>query len=809
MQHKSKATTGAWLGPLAVLAGMAMQLQQPVLWPGLSYAAALVLGSVGGWLAVRRPARYFVVLCALASASLGWGLAGSLGSQRCAARLHDSLQGVDLQVSGIVAGLPQPTGAGQGTRFVFEVREADQDGRPVVLPRLLLLSWYSGSFRPGASGSPEPAPDVRAGQAWRFTVRLKQPHGLFNPHARDHELWLFEQGIGATGQVRAAGPLAPRLIGAPDGGGWQRWRQRVRDAIQAEVTDPRAAGVLAALVVGDQAAIDDEAWEVYRLTGVAHLMAISGLHVTMFAWLAAVGVGRLWRLHGPLMLRWPAPSAARVGGLALATAYALFSGWGVPAQRTVCMLAVVTLMGGAGRRWPWPLVLLWAAVVVAAFDPWALLQPGFWLSFGAVALLMAAQPGQGPVAPPSQAGSRLRRLGAGMGRAARDGVRTQVHASVGLAPLSLLFFHQVSLVGLLANLVAIPLVTLVVTPLALLGVAWLRLWHAAAAVMQALDAWLVQLAGWPFASWAVAAAPAWALAAGCLAGLLAVLPLPLCWRLLALPLGLPLLMPQAPRPAAGHFEVLAADVGQGGAVIVRTAQHTLVYDSGPPYGSDTDAGERVLLPLLQALGEGQPDRLVLSHRDSDHVGGAGSLLRAFASLEVWSSLEPAHPLRAQMARHTDCLAGQAWWWDGVHFEVLHPFAGDRSPPLAPNRVSCVLKVSGGGHSALLPGDIERSEELRLVSALGAGLQAELLLAPHHGSKTSSSAPFLDAVQPRTVVFQAGWRNRFGHPASSVVARYDSRGIERIASPSCGAYRWADGHGECEREVRRRYWHHRP
>ena len=594
----------------------------------------------------------------------------------------------------------------------------------------------------------------------------------------------------------------------------------MRDRIQASVGDRRAAGVLAALAIGDQGAIERPDWDLFRNTGVAHLMSISGLHVTMFAWLAGLLVGAGWRRSPQAMLWLPVPSAMRWSGLGAALAYALFSGWGVPAQRTVWMLATVTLLASVGVRWPWTLVLLAAAVVVTALDPWALLQPGFWLSFAAVGLLMASTPShtvpgsaeRGNADGSDRAGAPAASTPAHrVVAAARDGLRTQLIATLGLAPLTLVFFQQVSLVGFAANLVAIPAVTLVITPLALLGSVAAPLWSAGAWSVEALVALLAWLGGRPGAVWTAAVAPAWASIAGLLGAVLLVLPLPWRLRLLGPLLALPLFAPPRELPAEGRFDLVAVDVGQGTAVLVRTRAHLLVYDAGPQYARDSDAGQRVLLPLLRARGEMRIDRLVLSHRDSDHTGGAQSLLSALPVGDVSSSLEPGHPLIALMPSPSRCEAGQGWDWDGVRFDVLGPRADAYAGAPKPNALSCVVRVSGGGRSALLTGDIEREQEAGLVAAYGPALRSDVLIAPHHGSRTSSSAGFLDTVQPVRAVFQAGYRSRFGHPAADVVARYRERGVVTLASPACGAWSWpAAGPpaGVCERDTVRRYWHAR-
>jgi len=510
------------------------------------------------------------------------------------------------------------------------------------------------------------------------------------------------------------------------------------------------------------------------------------------------------------MLWLAAPLAARWGGLVCAAGYAVISGWGVPSQRTILMLAVVTLLQSIGVRWPWGLVLLASAVAVTAIDPWALTQAGFWLSFAAVGLLMASSNGGsgtgGPRVDPV-AGWRgwPGRIGGHLG----GGLRTQVIATVGLAPLTLVIFRQVSLIGFAANLIAIPVVTLLITPLALLGMVSAPLWSFGAWVVGRLNDVLGWLVAWPGAVWMAPVAPPWAQFVGLVGAVLLVLPLPRRSRLLALPLLVPLLWPPLERPPAGSFELLALDVGQGTSVLIRTRSHLLVFDAGPQYSAESDAGERVLLPLLRARGETRIDRLVLSHRDLDHVGGARAVLAALPVDDVLSSLEDSHPLLAAASHTTRCEAGQSWTWDGVRFQILRPMTDDYLRTLKSNAMSCVLRVEGG-RSALLTGDIERDQEAALIATDAAGLRSDLLIVPHHGSKTSSSGAFLDAVRPDVAVFQAGYRNRYGHPAAEVLARYRARGIVIAVTTACGAFAWSSttpvADGRCERVSARRYWH---
>ena len=805
---------------LAWLAGVALHLQERALWPTAVYVGGTGLG-VLGLLAAWRWRRAFL-LGVLGAALAGASASGWRASLRMADGLAPTLEGADIVVTGIVASLPQQGAA--GLRFRFQVETAVVGAGTVTVPPLLALGWYKG-FHEDATLS-EPQRELRAGQRWRFSVRLRQPHGNVNPHGFDYELNLLEQGVRATGYIRD-GPT--QLLEPAAGFFVERLRQRVRDAIYASVADRRAAGVLAALAVGDQGAIDHEDWDLFRNTGVAHLMSISGLHVTMFAWLAGLAVAAVWRRSSRAMLWLPVPQAARWGGFVAALGYSVFSGWGLPSQRTVWMLATVTLLQAFGLRWPWLLVLLMAGVVVTVFDPWALLQAGFWLSFMAVSLLMVSSPSSvgddTDAAPATVAGWRgwPSRLGSHL----HGALRTQIIATLGLTPLTLVFFQQLSVVGFAANLLAIPLVTLVITPLALLGIMAVPLWAVGAWFVQRLVDALQWLGSMPGAVWTVSAAPPWAQLAGLAAAALLMLPLPWRIRALALLLALPLLLPPRTWPAEGGFDLLALDVGQGTAVLVRTRDHLLVYDSGPQYSRDSDAGQRILLPLLRARGETRVDRLMLSHRDSDHVGGARALLTGLPVSDLMSSLEAEHPLLGLATQATRCVAGQSWTWDGVRFDVLWPPAADYEGASRPksNALSCVLRVSGGGRSALLTGDIEREQENVLVRTYGSLLHSDVMIAPHHGSRTSSTAAFLDAAAPSTAVFQAGYRSRFHHPAPDVVERYRQRGIAVVVSPACGAWLWPAGaasgavsgagpgvgsgvgSGNCQRDLVRRYWLH--
>lgn len=756
-------------GLAGAIAGTALQLRQPVLWSIGLYGAAALFALVAWLLSGLLPAprhRAGLLLALVAGLAVGFAQTGWRAVDRLAGALAPALEGRDLILQGRVTGMPQRRDG--GLRFEFTT-----EGE-APLPRRLILSW------PDAVASPAP---LHVGEGWRLPVRLRAPHGTLNPHGFDYELWLFEQDIQATGSVRPA--PAPLRLQTPSWWEWplERAREAVRDRILERTGGSSAGRVVAALVTGDQSAIAPADWTVFRLTGVAHLMSISGLHVTMFAWLAAAVVGWLWRLSPRLMLRWPAQHAGLAGGVLLAALYAAFSGWGLPSQRTVWMLALAVLLRLSARRWPWPVAWLVVFALVVAIDPWGLMQAGFWLSFVAVAVLFATD--AGPVARPQGRGAALRRL-----------LREQGVVTFALAPLGLMLFQQVSVVGLAANLIAIPAVTLLVTPLAMAGIAVPACWDLAALAVEALRGVLAWASTLPGATFSAAAPPLWAAAAGVLGGMLLVMPGPWRWRLLGLPLALPVLLWKAEPVAPGDFEVLAADVGQGSAIVVRTAGHVLLFDAGPRYGPRSDAGERVLVPLLRALGL-RLDRLLLSHRDTDHTGGA-------------ESVRAAQPAVADFG--APCARGLRWRWEGVDFEVLHP-APEAAQPLAQrNADSCVLRIDNGRASALLTGDLEQAQELQLVQQKGDSLRTDLLIVAHHGSRSSSSLPWLRAVRPRVAVAQNGWRNPFGHPAPEVRARYLSEGIPFFESARCGAAHWRSTEPDavrCERVHAARYWHHRP
>ncbi len=778
------------------IAGTALQLQQVALWPLVVYGAIGASSSLGLWWFSRARHGFGVLMVAVC---LAISVTGMRASAFADLALAPSLEGRSLLLTGIVTGLPQRSD--QGQRFGFEVISALDGETEVSVPDSWLLGWY---------GVPVPR-DLVPGQTWRFQVRVKAPLGTVNPYGFDRERWYWSHGIGARGSVQTGRRASkPELVDQANGHWFDRARLWTRDRILKRVPDATQAGVLAALVVGDQAALSVPAWDLFRVTGVSHLMSISGLHVTLFAWCAVRLIRWLWqgvaRLWPCAVLAVSAPAAGTWGGLLLASAYAVFSGWGVPAQRTLLMLVIMMGLRLVGGRWPWILTWLLAMWCVVVLDPWSLLQSGFWLSFVAVGMLFAADPGSsGAPSSGRSANTQLPRAwyARATGALARL-VQEQAVVTMALAPLGLMLFGQFSVVGLIVNLLAIPWVTLVVTPLALCGAFAAPLWDLAAVSVQWM---LLLLDGAAAFSWASLFMPRAPFALAGLAvsgGVLAAVRWPLPMRMAGLLLAWPALLWMPPSPAEGTFEVLALDVGQGSSVLVRTAGHNLLFDTGPAYPSGGDAGRSIVVPTLKAMGI-DLDAVVVSHSDKDHSGGSLSVMTAFPMAHWLGASPPGKQSRA-------CHAGQGWEWDGVRFEVLSPYASDYGEGgkgrLSSNAMSCVVLVGAPGpQSALLTGDMDQARELRLITDRPE-LRTGLMLAPHHGSQTSSSPAFLNVVKPHTVVVQSGYLNPFRHPSKTVVQRYEARGIKWMATPGCGAAHWVSNTPEevvCQRALDRRYW----
>jgi len=769
----------------------------PPRWISVSLVCLAVVAGVSLLLRKSSPATWLTLSVALV---LGVSFATLRADWRMSQVLASVWEGRDIELIGIIDELPQADA--QGVRFAFAVEHV-LTPKATVPPRIA-LGWYKATIKELQG---EPLPTIHAGERWQLTVRLKRPHGYANPDGFDVEAWMLENEVRATGSVRGDEPN--RRLAANAGRPidyLNQLRDRLRERMQQALKDQRYSGVVIALALGDQRAIAESDWALFNATAVSHLLSISGAHVTLFATWVALAVFALWRRSPRLVSQMPAQLAAAIVAAIVAVAYAALSGFAVPAQRTCYMLVTAALALMLRRSLsPW-LILSWSLVVVLVIDPWAVLAVGFWFSFTAVAMLMYVTVG-------------------------RVGERpwwhtlliTQAAVTVGLAPLSIALFQQVSLVGPIANAVAIPLITMLVVPLTLV---WLIApIDLLLTIAHQLIAWLALGLQWlmtlPTPLWSQHAPQWWTVGLALLGSLVLLAPRGWPHRWLGLVWCVPLFAITPVRPAEGEFELTVLDIGQGTAAVVQTANHTMVYDTGPRWTDASDAGSRLIAPYLRAAGSSHIHGLVVSHLDIDHSGGAKSLLKSvpvdWMLTSVFAEAEIVKAANERSVKALGCAAGQSWVWDGVRFDVLHPDLDNYTEgKLKTNDRSCVVKVSTPRFSALLTADVEAMSEagiLERYAVTPAMLKSDVLLMPHHGSLTSSTPEFIEAVAPKIALINAGYRNRFGHPREAVLARYTARSIPVMRTDWHGAITLnsVDGVGKITkaREVRQRYWVDRP
>jgi len=763
-------------GTIAYLLGLLALYQLPQL-PEPTLQLLLWLASLLLWSLprCRRPGLWLLLF------AFGFSWAALDARQRLTPALQPALEGIPIEVTGVVDALPQRKG--RILRFVLAVEQASQlDGEAVQLPRRLRLAWYEGHPQ-----------TLAPGQRWQLRLKLKRPWSMRNPGGFDYEAWLFREGIGATGYVRSGGTnrMLDRVVG---GYSMMRLRHSLEQAIAAALDGHPMRGMVTALAIGERSAISDAQWEVLLASGTNHLVAISGLHVGLVAGLVFLLARVCWRRCPLCCLLLPAPRAASLLALLAALGYAALAGFSLPTQRALLMLGIVL----GALWWQRPVararVLLLALWVVLLVAPVSVLSAGFWLSFAAVSWILYGMSG------------RVRMAGLWW----RWG-RVQLLVAAGLLPLLLLFFQQGSLSSPLANLVAVPWVSLLVVPLTLSGVLVLGIIPAVGGALLGLAATLLEWM-WPLLQWISAMIPVLPLAVSVWALVPAIIGLlwlfaPHGWPLR--PAGVLLLLPllswRAEPPAPGTARFTLLDVGQGLAAVVQTQHHVLLYDTGPRYPSGFDTGDAVVVPFLREAGIRRIDTLVVSHAGNDHAGGARSVLQAIPAERVLSSIPPDDGRFA----HEPCVRGQGWHWDGVEFRILHP--ADTTLSGEKNDHSCVLWVRAGEQVLLLTADIEAPAEEALLRS-GQPLQAELLVAPHHGSKTSSTLGFVEAVAPQAVLFAVGYRNRYGFPHAEVVERYRRIGSAMYHTDRSGALRFSLGGAQLRplafRRERQRIWHSR-
>lgn len=632
-------------------------------------------------------------------------------------QLPKELEKQDLVITGTIVSLPIEDS--KATSFDFKVTSIPHHPK-------IKLNWYTHP------------PLLTPGDEWQLTVQLKRPHGLANPGSFDTEKWLFQNRIRATGSVKSGEKLASHPEQTP----FEFLRYQLREELNPILKPLPYGRVLLALTIGDQTGISDKHWDTLRATGTTHLISVSGLHIALVAGLVFVIVRLSWRgrLLAPIQ-------AAAIGAILAAFIYSALAGFAIPTIRSLIMIIVFMLILLMKR-----FVSLWQAwsialVTILLIDPLSTLSVGFWLSFGSVALILYT----------TEFRVRPKGLWWKWGR-------LHLLLAIGLVPLTALFFQQWSLVSPLANFIAIPWVSFIVTPLALLGcLPLIGEWLLAIAhfCFKALWPILEFLAKQPWAEWNLTPANPWLFLLATLGILLLFAPRGLYGRWLGGIFFLPLWFTAYPKPTSEELWFTLLDIGQGLAAVIQTQYHTLIYDTGPD--------NTVLIPFLKTQGIEKIDTLIISHGDLDHIGGARALTQAIPVQTVLSGT----PQAIDWIPSTLCQTGKDWQWDNIKFTFLHPIT---EAAYSDNNASCVLKIESGQHTLLLTGDIEKIVEEELVVEYGNTLKADVLVVPHHGSNSSSTEVFLQHVQPQIALVPAGYLNRYKHPSPKVLKRYMARQI---------------------------------
>jgi len=670
----------------------------------------------------------------------------SFASMRLADRLPESIEGQHLYIEGLVAGLPQHDD--RRVRFDFMVLKSSPK-----IPKKIRLSWYF------------PKQQIKAGQSWQMTVKLKKPHGRLNPGGFDYERWLFMENIAATGYIR--NKPKPILIATPPV--WKSFstvRQAIADQLEKQLVGSENIGLIKALTIGDRNDISDKQWEVLRKTGTIHLVAISGLHIGLISGLVYFLV---FKLSIKLSIVSPQKIAA-ISSVMIAIFYAALAGFSLPTQRALIMLTVAMVALTLQRNTTAKNILALAILGVVMFDPLAVLSAGFWLSFLAVMVIVYSLSG------------RLGKTNYWLGV-------TKIHCvtAMGLSPVLLFYFQQISIIAPIANFIAVPVVTLLLVPLCFIAVfALIVSVGVAQQILLLIDSilqglWLVlsNLSEWPYAVITMATPPYYALPFALLGVLVLLAPRGIPMRWLGSVLLLPLFFTKQDKPEPGQVMMTLLDVGQGLSAVVQTTNHNLIFDTGAKYSKQFDMGKSVVVPFLQYKGIYNIDTLLISHGDNDHIGGAQSILEKSKVSKVLTSV----PELLKQYQPTVCESGQKWNWDQVDFEII-------SPPLAvlngENNNSCVLKVTAGSSSLLLTGDIEKQAEDWLAKQHGDMLKSNVLISPHHGSKTSSTLLFMKKVDPDVVLIPAGYKNRFSFPHTEVLTRYEKLNMKWMNVANEGA-----------------------
>lgn len=709
-------------------------------------------------------------------ALFGFAILGFWGQFRSLQQLESYLpkhqEIILLPVTGMIVDIP----ARSQQRVRLRVKITESPIKELKPGTHIFLNHYTTRV----STSPPP---YRSGQEWKFAAKLKRPHGLLNPGGRDTEAWLWAEGIRATGSIKTASFVKECLTLRCKIAGW---REQLSLSIQDKLQGREYAGLISALVVGDSNAIPQKQWTLFGQTGVIHLISISGLHITLIAGLVAAIACWIWKRIPNAALQIPTQRIGFYTGVIAAFIYALMAGFSVPTQRTLFMLITLGISYFWGQK-NLMQSLAWALIVVLLYDPLAILSAGTWLSFGAVAVMSIGAQGQLGQRPSFQ-----------------EWGRAQWAVTLGLIPALLLYFGQLPLSSPIANAIAIPVVSGLVTPLALLGaltnttppLVW------AEQLTQLLSIYLNWCA--QIGIWNSALPPLGFAIMACFGASYSLLAKGLPCRYLGLLLFLPILSTQSSPLKSGEWKATVLDVGQGLAVLVQTQNSNTLYDTGPDWPGDGDSGVSTVLPALRALGVKKLEDLILSHNDNDHTGGAKSVLAAMPTKRLYTSLPDNHSLRGQIGLHRPCLQGDQWSQDLVNFKVLSPLA--KTEAHNDNDRSCVIKITSDQGSLLLTGDISADKEREIIEQRQ-DLRSTVLIAPHHGSKRSSTSVFITQTAAQAVIFSSGYRNHFNHPHPDVIARYQVQ--KQYRTDLEGAIHIQFQHGQLEiiteNSLSRRFW----
>ncbi len=699
-------------------------------------------------------------------------------------QLPEQLETKTLTVTGTIASLP--TLRKDDMKFEFLTDSINHQPQRTRIE----LSWYK-----------YPGTPLRASERWQFQARLKRPHSLLNPGGFDYEKWLFSKGIRATGYI--VYPDSAKRLSAEY---WQHPINALREYLLSQIKTTLAGqpttGLITALIVGTQNDITQEQWDIMSKTGTNHLMAIAGVHIAFVSGFLYFIVKFLWRRSAYLTLRVPASQAATAGAFVMALIYSALAGFSLPTQRALIMMAVFTVsVFGRRKLNPWNAFCL-ALLLVTLWDPLSTLSVSFWLSFGAVAAIIYGITGR---IKPSGLWWKYGRV--------------QWVITIALIPLCLMLFQRSSLISLAANIIAVPAVGIFVLPLCLLGALLVLIYPPTGYLLLLLAAksiaviwqFLAILGNIPGAVWQQTMPNLWILMASLVGIALLLAPRGFPARFSGLFWLAPIIFFKPNLPSANSIRFNLLDVGQGLSGVIQTQHHTLIFDAGPPMGEANDAGNRVILPFLQSAGIRRIDTLVISHGDSDHTGGALSLLDQVPVNQILTSV----PERFPMTMVRNCQKDQAWEWDGILFRIIYPAEQEQMSLQQnwqqDNNSSCVLRIeTPSGKTILLTGDIEKSAEAYLIATATAALHANILVAPHHGSDTSSTQAFVNAVHPQYVLFPVGYKNRYHFPSKAVIARYEQAGAVRFDTASDGAIALEiESNGEIkvstQRETDRKIW----